>query len=125
MSQGRGEKDPITRLTRHVLAFAAIDGEAFCRGDRFYRCGYVVQLQGAATAVCLVRRRAVVQSPVPEQYAAGLQGDGGDAVAGDVGVAYLPVASFEVYHRPFAMALGNDMHTPVFGIGGVEGKPMR
>ena len=82
-----------------------------------------MQLQGAATSVCSVCRGAVVQSPVPEQYAAGLQGYCGDAVAGDIGVANLPVASFEMYDRTFPMTLGDDVHTPIFGIRGVEGNP--
>ena len=64
-----------------------------------------------------------MQPPVPEQYAAGLQGYCGDMVAGDVGVADLPVASFEVYDGTCSMALGDDVHAPIFGIRGVEGNP--
>lgn len=64
-----------------------------------------------------------MQSPVPEQYAAGLQGYCGDVVAGDVGVANLPVASFEMYDGTCSMALGDDVHTPIFGIRGIEGDP--
>ena len=60
---------------------------------------------------------------MPEQYAAGLQGYSGDAVAGDVGVADLPVASFEMYDGSCSMALGDDVHTAVFWIRGVEGNP--
>ena len=40
-----------TGLTRHVLAFAAIDGEAFFRSNFLYGSRDVMQLQGAATAV--------------------------------------------------------------------------
>ena len=64
-----------------------------------------------------------MQSAMPEEYAAGLQGDCGDVVAGDVGVADLPVASFEMYDGTCAMALGDDVHAPIFGIRGVEGNP--
>ena len=64
-----------------------------------------------------------MQSPVPEQYAAGLQGYCGDVVADNVGVAYLPVASFEMYDGTCAMALGDDVHASIFGIRGVEGNP--
>lgn len=64
-----------------------------------------------------------MQSPVPEQYAAGLQGDGGDVVAGDVGVADLPVASFEMYDGTCSMALGDDVHAAVFGIRGIKSNP--
>lgn len=87
----------------HPEFVAAVDGEAFFCGHFHGAFGAVVVLQCPAAVGGLVGWAAVMGHAVPEEASAGVEGDGDVSRDGDVGVAYLPVASPEVRDGSFAV----------------------
>ena len=109
--------------TRHAEFVAAVDGEAFFCGHFYGAFGAVVVLQCSAAVGRSVGWAAVMGHAVPEEAAAGVEGNGDVSGDGDVGVAYLPVASPEMRDGSFAMGAGDDVQASVFFCGGVNGDP--
>ena len=110
-------------LARHAEFIAAVDGEAFFCGHFHGAFGAVVVLQCSAAVGGSVGWAAVVGHAVPEEAAAGVEGDGDVSGNGDVCVAYLPVAPPEMWDGAFAMGAGDDVQAPVFFCCGVNGDP--
>ena len=110
-------------LARHPEFVAAEDGEAFFCGHFHGAFGAVVVLQCPAAVRGSVGWAAVMGHAVPEEAAAGVEGDGDVSGNGDVCVAYLPVASPEMRDGSFAMGSGDDVQASVFFCGGVNGDP--
>ena len=90
-------------LARHAEFVAAVYGEAFFCGHFHGAFGAVVVLQCPAAVGGSVGWAAVMGHAVPEEAAAGVEGDGDVSGNGDVCVAYLPVASPEMRDGSFAM----------------------
>ena len=90
-------------LARHPEFVAAVYGEAFFCGHFRGAFGAVVILECPAAVGGSVGWAAVMGHAVPEEAAAGVEGDGDVSGNGDVCVAYLPVASPEMRDGSFAM----------------------
>lgn len=96
-------------LARHPEFVAAEDGEAFFCGHFLSAFGVVVVLQCSAAVGRSVGWAAVMGHAVPEEAAAGGEGDGDVSGNGDVCVAYLPVAPPEMRDGTFAVGSGDDV----------------
>ena len=110
-------------LARYPKFVAAVDGEAFFCGHFYGAFGAVVVLQCPAAVGGLVGWAAVMGHAVPEEAAAGIERDGDVSGDGDVGVAYLPIASPEMRDGSFAVRSGDDVQASVFFCCGVNGDP--
>ena len=90
-------------LARYPEFVAAVDGQAFFCGHFHGAFGAVVVLQCSAAVGGSVGWAAVMGHAVPEEATAGVEWDGDVFGYGDVCVAYLPVASPEMWGGTFAM----------------------
>ena len=93
----------IDSLARYAEFVAAVDSKAFFCGHFHGAFGAVVVLQCPAAVGGSVGWAAVMGHAVPEEATAGVERDGDVFGNGDVGVAYLPVASLKMRDGSFSM----------------------